>query len=318
MHCQAATAAEAEQWMATLKKFRDRALSATNALVDYVARENAEAAICQLHSAIKNSGLFQIITRLSSSVNAEEGDRLRHAFWVLREHQLNTTLRKEQEQFKKGLEMAEQEVKVAKQAGSIQEAAAKRLAKLGLLLQRLSMLADSKRHLAFIEFKKKVDLLHTEKTAKDVKEIMVNALIVEHSHSANQQLQWRRRRIAFALRRPVTRMIAEAFMTIKTRGQIIQTAEKMRRYAMLNLFSLKASQDRLTLASAVPKWKGIINLQQRQEEGMKALFLSRKRWDLHLALRRWNASCIIRNQKDIRACRIIQSAIQRHEQKLIR
>lgn len=317
MQCQAATAAEAQEWIGTIKRFRDRASSPATALVDFVVRENAEAAILQLHDAMKNSGLYQIVTRLCSAVSAEETDRIKAAFWKLRQNQMMGNLSKEKKEFEKGLKKAGEEVVVAQAAGAIQEAAAKRLARLGYFIQKLFSLVNSKRHLALMDLKRKTDLQYTQKTANDVQEVMLNALVVEHAMSANRQIQWRKKRMAVALESPFRRVLKEAFMTIDARGHIIETMKRLRHRAMMSLLRSRIADEKQTLTTTVSIWKTTTALQQRQSEAMKSLFLSRRKWDLHLAMRRWNAACICKNQKDIRACQILESMVRNHEQRVL-
>lgn len=313
--CLAASPSEAEEWIANLKKFRDRA---TAGPVDYVIRENVEVALRELHDALKNSGLYQLVSRLSAAVANDEMSRVRQAFWMWRQHQMNENAKEERKKFDKGLADAAEEVKVAKEAGAIVEAAAKRLARLGRFLEKLSILVNSKRHLALMALKRKTDLQYTEKTANEVQSVMISAMMVEHQISANRHVQWRKKRIIFALEMPFKRGMREAFSALKTGSYMLQKIKEMRSHAMLNLFRAKAAAERQKIEMAISKWKAISTLQQRQEDAMKALFQSRRRWDLHLALRRWNAACIIRNQRDIRACKLLDSLHQHHEHRLTR
>lgn len=228
------------------------------------------------------------------------------------------TLKKEQEEFEKGLTRAEEQVKVARTMGAAEQAAAQRLTRLGHFLQKLSILADSKRHLALMEMKRRTDLLYTQTTASAVKEMLVASSVIEHNLHAQRHIRLRKSRMAFALEKPLKRLKKEALLTIEARGHAIQKIKSMRQDGFASLLMARAAQEKQIMTVAVSKWRTLTSLEQRRAEAMRGLFLSRRRWDLHSVLRRWNAACIVRNQKDVRACKVLESMVSSHQQRQLR
>ncbi|KAH0478062.1 MAG: hypothetical protein KVP17_002110 [Porospora cf. gigantea B] len=308
------SASECQKWILEIQKHqRLGVLDSQNE--EFVSMAAAEMKVSELHDALRNGGLFAVVSRTVNLLDCHMTISLRDAFHILRLHCSNKKRQQESASLAGQLKVALVRTETAEHTAKTAELAAHlktRFQRFAIHVERMELRLLRAGWVTLLR-----NMLRTQsrRLMAGTKAVVDGLVETQLAIVASRTVQGRRKHLKYVIDRAYLRQVGDAFHLIRAYGALAARGRNKAKLQCMDIMLRKRElKQRLIAANTVAKWN--LEANRRRQEDTVMLRLISRATPCRAALRRWCLAAIRLSEVDRRVVQSLDNVAERVRNRL--